>query len=65
MKEFVVTSNELKKMFLDETIIDTNDGWFIDDKEIEIVAIHEQKPKYIHDIATAGKYKIKEKTYFT
>ena len=65
MKEIIVTSEELKQMFVSETIIDTSDGWFIDSKEVEIIAIHDHEPKYIHDLAIAQKYKIKEKTYFT
>jgi len=61
MEDIVVTNEELKQMFKDGEIVDTNKGWFYDDKEIEIIAIHEIEPKYLKEIANAQKYKLRFK----
>ncbi len=61
MDEFIITSDELKQMFKEKKIIDTNNGWFYNDKEVEILAVHNIDVKYIQDMANAENYKIKFK----
>ena len=61
MEDIIVTSDELKQMFKDKEILDTNKGWFYDDKEVEIIAMHNVEPKYLKEIANAQTYKIRYK----
>lgn len=61
MEEIILSKDELKKLFKEKKIIDTGKGWFYNNKEIDIIAIHEVEPKYLLDIARAEFYKIKEK----
>jgi hypothetical protein len=60
-EELILTKDELKKLFADKKIKDTGKGWFYNDKEIEIIALHTVEPKYLLDLARAEYYKIKEK----
>ena len=61
MEELLVSADELKKMFKDKEVLDTNDGWFYKDQEIEIIAIHDKEVKYIMDMARAEFYKLRLK----
>ncbi len=61
MEELIVSSDELKQMFKNKEISDTNDGWFMDKIEVEIIAIHDKEVKYVTDMFRAESYKIKEK----
>lgn len=61
MEEIILSKDELKKLFKDKKIVDTGKGWFYNNKEIDIIAIHTVEPKYLLDIARADFYKIKEK----
>jgi len=59
MVEFIVSKEELIEMFNKEDIIDSNDGWtYKDTYYINIVALHEQEPKYVYDVTNAQYYKI-------
>ena len=59
MEDLTLSSDELKKMFKNKKIVDTNDGWFYKGKEIEIIAIHDREVKYVTDMFRAEFYKIK------
>ncbi|MEA3498496.1 MAG: hypothetical protein U9R16_05490 [Campylobacterota bacterium] len=61
MKELLISEEELKKMFKNKEILDTNNGWFYKEKEVDIIAIHDKEVKYVGDIAIASSYKIREK----
>jgi len=47
-------------MFEYGEIIDTLKGWYYEDIEIEIIAIHPIEKKYLQDIMNANEYKIRE-----
>jgi len=59
--EIIVSKDELKDMFKNKQILDTGKGWFYDDKEIEIIAIHDIEVKYLNDMLKADFYKLKYK----
>jgi hypothetical protein len=61
MEEILISEDRLKEMFKNKEIIDTNHGWFYQNKEVEIIAIHNKEVKYNTDILHAKFYKIKEK----
>lgn len=54
----ILTKEELIELFENEDIKDTGKGWFLDNQEIDIIAIHEVEPKYLQDVANAKTYKI-------
>lgn len=56
--EFIVTRDELKKMFREKQMIDTGKGWQYKGKRVDIAAIHTIEPKYLLDIARAENYRI-------
>lgn len=58
MEELIVSKEELIMMFEDEKIIDSVKGWMMDEKEVEIIALHEIDPKFLQDITNAKFYKI-------
>lgn len=58
MEEIVVSKEELIAMFEDEKVIDSGKGWIMDEKEVEIVALHDVDPKFLQDITNAKFYKI-------
>jgi len=60
MEEFIVSKEELNEMFEYGEIIDTLKGWYYEDIEIEIIAIHPIEKKYLQDIMNANEYKIRE-----
>ena len=59
MEDLTLSSDELKKLFKDKEIIDTNNGWFYKGKEVEIIAIHDKEVKYVTDMFRAEFYKLK------
>lgn len=61
MKEFTISKEELKKLFKEKKLLDTNNGWYYNDIEIEIIAIHDKDVKYIENLFNANYYKIREK----
>ena len=58
MHEIVVSRDELIQLFEDDLILDTNKGWLFDDMIVEIVALHEQEIKYLHDVTKSNFYKL-------
>ena len=60
MEELILSADELKKLFKDKKIVDTSNGWFYQDKEVEIIAIHDKEVKYVTDMFRAKFYKIKQ-----
>jgi hypothetical protein len=56
--EIIVLREELIQLFEDDLIQDTNDGWLFDDMIVQIVALHDQDPKYLHDVSSANLYKL-------
>ncbi len=58
MEELILTKEELVKMFESHVLEDTNKGWLMNDKVVEIIALHEVEPKYLQDITNAKYYKI-------
>ena len=61
MEDLTLSADELKKMFKDKEILDTNNGWFYQGKEVEIIAIHDKEVKYFTDMFRAEFYKLKLK----
>ncbi|MEA3290450.1 MAG: hypothetical protein U9Q04_09760 [Campylobacterota bacterium] len=61
MEELILSSDELKKLFIDKEIVDSGKGWFYNGKEIEIIAVHKLETKYVNDIANSENYKIRWK----
>ena len=61
MKEIIVTQEDLKKMFLKDELIDSNDGWLYKNQEVDIIAIHKKEPKYLLDVAKTDLYKMRFK----
>jgi len=58
MNEIVVTKEELVQMFQDATLVDTANGWMLENKEVQIIALHEVDPKYLQDVTNSLYYKI-------
>jgi len=56
--ELIITSDELKDLFKKKILKDTNKGWYYNDFEVEIIAIHDIESKYLHDITKAERYKL-------
>ena len=56
--EKVLTKEELIELFETGEIKDTGKGWYLGNKEIEIIALHDIDPKFLQDIANAKTYKI-------
>jgi len=61
MEEQVVSKNELVEMFDSGRIVDSGSGWMMNNKEVEIIALHEIDPKFLQDVTNAKLYKIKIK----
>lgn len=58
MEEIILTKEELVNLFDTKVLSDTNKGWFMDGKVVEIIALHEIEPKFLQDITNAKYYKI-------
>lgn len=58
MQEIIITKEELVTMFEEEKVVDSGKAWIMDNKEIEIIALHEVDPKFLQDITNAKYYKI-------
>jgi len=56
--DIIVTKDELIELFEKEQIIDSGKGWYMDNKLIELIALHEVEPKFLQDLANAKYYKI-------
>ncbi|AXX87074.1 hypothetical protein [Malaciobacter marinus] len=58
MEEKILSKEELIKLFQEEKIIDTGKGWLMDNKEVEIIALHDVDPKFLQDVTNAKLYKL-------
>ncbi len=61
MEDLIITKDDLVRMFESKELQDDNYGWLLNGLHVEIVAIHESDPKYIHDVTNAQYYKIIQK----
>jgi len=59
MEEFTVSKEELHELFQKKVLKDTHKGWFYNNQEIEIIAIHNLEVKYLKDMMNAEFYRIK------
>ncbi|MFK2821668.1 hypothetical protein [Arcobacter sp. YIC-80] len=60
-EELIVSKEELIKLFEEETIKDTGKGWLMEDKEVDIIALHDIDPKFLQDVTKAKFYKLIQK----
>jgi len=59
MEEQIVSKDELVEMFsLGVLEDDEARGWLLYGQEIQIVALHENDPKYLQDVTNAEYYKL-------
>lgn len=58
MEEKILSKEELIKLFQEEKIIDTGKGWLMNNKEVEIIALHDVDPKFLQDVTNAKLYKL-------
>lgn len=58
MEEKILSKEELIKLFQEEKIIDTEKGWLMNNKEVEIIALHDVDPKFLQDVTNAKLYKL-------
>ncbi len=58
MEEQIISKEELVQMFEEEKIIDSGKGWLMNDKEIDIIALHDVDPKFLQDVTNAKFYKL-------
>ena len=61
MEDLIITKEELVRMFESGELKDSNEGWLLNGMYVEIVAIHETDPKYLHDVTSAQYYKLIKK----
>ena len=61
MEDIIVSKDELLELFETEKIIDTGQGWYMDNSFVNIIALHEIEPKFIQNITNAKFYKIIKK----
>ena len=61
MEELIVSNDELKKMFEDKKLLDTDNGWFWEGDEVDILAMHTKEPKHVMDITRTDFYKLVKK----
>jgi len=59
MEEFVVSKEEIIKMFQRRELLDTNKGWYYKGKEVEIIAIHKVETRYVQDMMNADNFRIR------
>ncbi len=58
MNELIVSKQQLIQMFEDKIIVDSGKAWLMNNKIVDIIAIHEVDPKFLQDITNAKFYKI-------
>ena len=59
MDEIVLTKDDLVRLFEQEEIKDTQEGWLYKDEIlINIIAVHDKDPKYVFNVTDAQYYKI-------
>lgn len=58
MQELIIPKEELIEMFENQKIEDTDRGWLMDGKVIDIIALHDVDPKFLQDVSNAKFYKL-------
>lgn len=58
MEELIISKEELIEMFEDRKIEDTGRGWLMENKFIDIIALHDIEPKFLQDVSNAKFYKL-------
>ena len=58
MEELIVSKEELITLFEEQKLLDTGKGWIMDNKEVDIIALHEVDPKFLQDVTNAKFYKL-------
>ena len=58
MEEKIVSKEELVLLFEEQEIIDTGKGWMMNEKEVDIIALHDVDPKFLQDVTNAKFYKL-------
>ena len=58
MEEQIVSKDDMVEMFSLGVLEDDNNGWLLYGQEIQIIALHETDPKYMHDVTNAEYYKL-------
>ena len=58
MEELIVSKKGLAQMFDSKELIDSGKGWTLNDKEINIVALHHTSPENLKDMTNAKFYKL-------
>ena len=58
MNELIVSKIKLIQMFEEKVIIDSGKAWLMDNKVVDIIAMHEVDPKFLQDVTNAKFYKI-------
>ncbi|RXJ98408.1 hypothetical protein CRU98_10255 [Arcobacter sp. CECT 8986] len=58
MEEKILSKEELIQLFEDKIIIDSGKGWIMDNKEVQIIALHDVDPKFLQDVTNAKYYKL-------
>jgi len=58
MEELIVSKEELIALFEEQKLLDTGKGWIMDNKEVDIIALHEVDPKFLQDVTNAKFYKL-------
>ncbi len=58
MEEKIVSKEELVLLFEEQKVIDTGKGWMMDEKEVDIIALHDVDPKFLQDVTNAKFYKL-------
>ena len=60
MEDLIVSNEDLKKMFKKGELKDMPNGWYYNDFEVEIIAIHKRETKHITDITNAEFYRLRK-----
>lgn len=58
MEERIVSKEELIQLFESQIIEDTGRGWLMEDKVVDIIALHDIEPKFLQDVTNAKFYKL-------
>ena len=58
MEELIVSKEELIQMFENHVIEDTGRAWLMENKVIDIIALHDVEPKFLQDVTNAKFYKL-------
>jgi len=58
MEEQIVSKDEIVEMFSLGVLEDNEQGWLLYGQKVQIIALHEQDPKYVQDVTDANFYKI-------